>query len=726
MKFFNKNNIIYNLDAKSKDEVFNKIAELAYEQNKIENKNDVVEAFRQREFEIATGLEDYFAVPHAKSTKILESEIYYVRLANALEWETFDGSMVTEIVAFIIKDGENDKYFNNLTKLSSSLSHDQTRNILKNSKNIDDIYESLMKIFSEKNEFKEDLKNNQYKSDKLIVGICSCSSGLAHTYMAKSALEKAAMNLGYKCKVEAHGILGIENKCSQEEENNVLFLYQATDVSVDLNGRFTNIFKYVSSTNAVIKNPEKMLQIAIEEFNKSKSNKNNTTVQDDDIFNIKYKSGPITGKNNFTKFMKWWGQDVLKHLMTGIGYCIPLLIASGIFMGLSQLLSSATLGDINAIQKLYSISWDNFEWVKNVKGWNGFLYSLWFVGFKIGLGWLFLIIFSAFLAYSMNGKAGLCSGFIIGFISTMRNTGFVGVLLSGLVTGYIMTFVIRYMTPKNNFRALGSTVIVPFFSILISVTLAWWVFGEPLSYLNEKLQTLVKKMVLDKNLKGIMAFVIGVMYAADMGGQINKAANTTINVIYASDLPEMTRYVPAACGVLGAVVSPMNVGLATIFGGKYFDDVQKIQGKTALITGSCGLTEGTIPFALNNPIRVILINMITSGIACTLFVEAGGYASAKVAFLYGFYLTNKMLIFLLIFGSTIIVGSLLNVFFQKIHFHKKTNTKFEWFICGADFINPIKVIINLFSRKNKFILKETKFKKFLTNSSININGVYTY
>ncbi|WP_342268654.1 PTS sugar transporter subunit IIA [Spiroplasma endosymbiont of Aspidapion aeneum] len=698
-------NITLNASCKDKQDVFKNLSELASEYCGGEN---IVGLFEEREEQISTGLNDGFAIPHAKGKQIIYPGIFYLKLKTPIFWETFDNSKVEHIISFVIPENDS-TYLEDLAILAQNLQNKEFINSLINCKTKNDVYTLFNKIIISGSEENKKTKLN-LNSKHFIAGIAACPAGLAHTYMAKKALEDELISRNIGCKVEAHGSLGIEDKLSSDELKKVEFLIVTADVAVETS-KFKNKFIYKCSTNEMIKDSKKMVDLALKAYNEY--NKGAKLKENLDPFDITIKDyKEIKSQNKFVRWMIYQGRGVLKHAMTGIGYCIPLLIACGLLVGISQLLAQFTVeGGGVKLGGLYSFSWDNNDWVKNVSSWNGFLYTMNILGMNIGLGMLFLITFGGFVGYSVNGKAGLASGMFCGVICILRQTGFIGVIIVTLVEQYLLLFVIKYMTPKGRAKVLGSVLIVPLVGGFLSISLGWWVFGIPLNKLNVGLQNMVLNVSKNKSQSVGLAALIAAMIAFDLGGPVNKAAWAAYTVIWSdTSLPDAARFTPNGAGNIAIGVPVLGVGLSTLFGYRYFTKDDKVQGTPCLFMGILGISEGAIPFLLRRPLRYLIINISGAIIGACTYVAIGGYLSAGAGIIYGWAFASKPLWYVASFLLGVIWIIIVNILWQKIEWHINNHVKFTLYFCKEEFANIFIRFSNMFT-KDKRLLLETKFQK---------------
>lgn len=707
-------NIILDSNAKTQKEAFEEISKLAYKNGYAKSSSEMLNYFIKREEEMSTGLESGFAIPHGKGDQVIKPGIFYVKYKFPIKWKTFDGSDVKNAIFFTIPEDGGQEYLVRLAQVSTFLGDIEKRNELSQLTSKEKILEWFKNCFSKKEESNTSQNSMSDDGKPVILGIVACPAGLAHTYMAKESLEKACKELGYRYHIEAHGALGIDNKIPSDLINRNSILIQATDIGIDLEDRFDEVYIYKTNTKQAIKDPKSIIDLAIKEWNKigfktieKKAQKKNEQKKFES--NSSFVLPP--GKNKFTRFMKWWGNDTLKHLMTGISYLIPLAIASSVLIAISRLIA-ASLG--------YNNLWDLFttdESIKNGTGWLSFLFSLEYIGTKFGLGTLFVPFITAFICYSMCGKAGLAPGFLVGFVCGFKEMGFIGGMVSGLFTGYVIQFIQRYMRIKGSWSSLTSILFVPVLGTLIGGIVAWWAFGWPFFQLNLALRNGLTSLTSNVNNGGvIIALVFGAMIAFDLGGPVNKAAYAiSLSIFGDTTLDGLARYAPNTAVQLSIILPPLALGIASFIGRHYYNEQLKESGKAAFIMGVVGVSEGAIPFAIKNPIRVTILNVLGCIAASTFVVGMNVWSEVQISAFYGWPLTTNGGIYTLgvLIGLVIIVVP--NVLIEKIMWHKQNKTKFTILSPIPSFVNFGIWTKNIFrgKKKEKLQYKKTSIELFL-------------
>lgn len=420
---------------------------------------------------------------------------------------------------------------------------------------------------------------------KRLVAITACPTGIAHTFMAAEALRKSAVELGHEMKVETQGSVGAKNQLTPEEIAQADAVVIAADTHVDLS-RFNGKRLYQTSTKKALKDgkgvvqsalslPEPVAGAAVGEGNYLQS------VQQAKAEQSAKRSGPY------------------KHLLTGVSYMLPVIVAGGLIIALSFVFGlepqPGTIGD--ALM-------------------------------QIGGGAAFALIvpvLSGFIAFSIADRPGLAPGLIGGMLAANLGMGFLGGILSGFLAGYIALLVRDKVNLPQNFEGLKPVLVIPLLSTLAVGLLLVYVFGGPIRAIMEGLTAFLQGMGQTNAV--LLGLLLGGMMAVDMGGPVNKAAYTFAVGLLASDVTA-----PMAAVMAAGMTPPLGLGLATLLAKRQFTQDELQAGKVATVLGLSFITEGVIPFAAKDPIRVIPAciagSAITGGLSmlfgCTLRAPHGG------------------------------------------------------------------------------------------------------
>ncbi|HWO78721.1 MAG TPA: PTS 2-O-a-mannosyl-D-glycerate transporter subunit IIABC [Bacillus sp. (in: firmicutes)] len=545
-----------------KEEVIRFLVQKLGEEGKISSEDEFYQAVLDREAISPTGFEGGLAIPHGKSSAVREAAFAVATLSKPIgTWESIDPNNQVELVILLAipKEEEGSTHLSLLSELVTRLSNESYKNNLLQAQTSKELFESLDSIQQVDEEAE---KPNSVKLDKTVLAVTACAAGIAHTYMAAEALQKAAKELGVDIFVEKQGANGIENRHSKEllkEADVVIF---ATDVAVKDENRYNHLPKLKTSVAAPIKDAKRVLQDALQKA----ENSSKTEFLDTADF-----SNEPDRKSIKT--------ELKDSILTGISHIIPVIVAGGMTLAAAVFISQAF-----GLQDLYA---EEGSWLWLLRQLGGTL-----------LGTLMVPILAAYMAYSIADKPALGPGFAAGVAANLIGSGFLGAMLGGILAGYFLKFLKNKVKPIGTFAGFISFWLYPVVGTLVVGSIMLFVVGEPLAALNSGLIQWLEGM------SGANAFILGAILGAmvsfDLGGPVNKAAYTFCIGAMASG-----NIVPYAAFASVKMVSAFSVTGATIIGIKYFTQQEQEVGKQTWLLGLAGITEGAIPFAINDPLRVI-------------------------------------------------------------------------------------------------------------------------
>ncbi|MEP0958804.1 PTS fructose-like transporter subunit IIB [Microcoleus sp. FACHB-1515] len=427
---------------------------------------------------------------------------------------------------------------------------------------------------------------------KRLVGITSCPTGIAHTFMAAEALRKAAIGLGHEIKVETQGSVGAKNQLTSEEIAQADAVVIAADTHVDLS-RFRGKRVYETSTKQALKDGAGVVQAALalpEPVATTASGSNGQgylqSVQEAKAARSAQRSGPY------------------KHLLTGVSYMLPVIVAGGLIIAMSFVFgltpAPGSIGD-----------------------------ALLQIGGKSAFA-LIVPVLSGFIAFSIADRPGLAPGLIGGMLASNLGMGFLGGILSGFLAGYIALWVRDRIKLPPNLEGLKPVLVIPLLSTLAVGLLLFYVFGTPVKALLDGLTAFLQNMGQTNAI--LLGLVLGGMMAVDMGGPVNKAAYTFAVGLLANNTAGNSVFLPMAAVMAAGMTPPLGLALATLINKRNFSEDEREAGKVASVLGISFITEGAIPFAAKDPLRVIPACIAGSAIAgalsmlfgCTLRAPHGG------------------------------------------------------------------------------------------------------
>ena len=412
-----------------------------------------------------------------------------------------------------------------------------------------------------------------------IVAITSCPTGIAHTFMAAEGLESGAKANNYTIKVETQGSVGAQNTLTAAEIANAEIVLIAADTNVDMS-RFAGKRVYDTSTNDAIKDGAQVVRTAWEQA-KAAAPAAGTTYADQVKAAKAQQSASRTG--------------AYKHLMTGVSYMIPFVVAGGLLIALGF-----ALGGIYVYDDAH----------KGTLGW-----TLFTIGAKSGFA-LMVPILAGFIAHSIADRPGLAPGMIGGMIAASIGAGFIGGIAAGFLAGYTVKFLNDKIQLGRNLDGLKPVLILPLLGTAIVGLLMYYVVGEPVSLVLAAITGWLKGLQGTNAI--FLGLLLGSMMAFDMGGPVNKAAYAFATGLIASEV-----YAPMAAVMAAGMTPPLALALATVLFKNRFTADEREAGKATAVLGISFITEGAIPFAAKDPLRVIPSLMIGSAVAGALSMVMG-------------------------------------------------------------------------------------------------------
>lgn len=417
---------------------------------------------------------------------------------------------------------------------------------------------------------------------KRLVGITSCPTGIAHTFMAAEGLRRAAEGLGYWIKVETRGSVGAKNVLTAEEIAAADAVVIAADTKVDLS-RFAGKRVYETGTKPALKHGDEVIKAALDP--------GTPVLAAARAGSGAGSSAAPAGAGGGAKGSPF--KAVYQHLMTGISHMLPLIVAGGLLISISFAVN------IHA----------NSPNMANTLA--GRIFQIGNVAFS-----LFLPVLAGYIAYSIADRPGLAPGLVGGYLAGQIKTGFLGAILAGFLTGYLTRWLATHIRLPQTLAGLKPVLILPLLSTAAVGLTMFYVIGEPISWVMTQLTKFLGNM--QGSSAAVLGIVLGLMMALDMGGPFNKVA-------YAFGVGLISSGVtgPMAAVMVAGMTPPLGLALATVlFRGRWLPEEHEA-GKSAWVLGLAFITEGAIPFAARSPLRIIPACMLGSAVAGAISEAAG-------------------------------------------------------------------------------------------------------
>ena len=583
-----------------KTEALNQCIDLMAKSGKIAD----VETYRKgvfaREEEGTTGIGMGIAIPHCKSDAVTKAGLAAMVVKDGVDFESLDGTPAKIIFLIAAPNTEDNVHLQVLSKLSVMLMDEQFTNSLINAGSVDEflnIIDSAEKAKDEKEAAKEAKEPVEVKKDDVfIVAVTACPTGIAHTYMAAEAIEKKAKELGYQVKVETRGSAGAKNVLTDDEIAKATGVIVACDTNVPTD-RFDG---------------KKVIECQVSDgINKTEELVRRIAAGDAPVFKASGKKeashSSIGGKESI-------GHQIYKHLMNGVSHMLPFVVGGGILIAIAFLIDGFSV-DLNSLPADQRANFGTItQGAALFKGIGGTAF-----GFM-------LPILAGFIAMSIADRPGLAVGFVGGSIAANGTSGFLGALVAGFVAGYIVNLLKKIFSKlPESLDGVKPVLLYPLLGIFLIGVIMQFVVEPPIGALNTAINNGLN------GLNGASAVVLGVllggMMAIDMGGPVNKAA-----YVFGTASIAAGNYNIMAAVMIGGMVPPLAIALATIFFKNKFTAEERKAGPTNFIMGLSFITEGAIPFAASDPLHVLPACAVGSAVAgglsmafgCTLMAPHGG------------------------------------------------------------------------------------------------------
>lgn len=583
-----------------KTEALNQCIDLMAKSGKIADVEKYRKGVFAREEEGTTGIGMGIAIPHCKSDAVTKAGLAAMVVKDGVDFESLDGTPAKIIFLIAAPNTEDNVHLQVLSKLSVMLMDEQFTNSLINAGSVDEflnIIDSAEKAKDEKEAAKEAKEPVEVKKDDVfIVAVTACPTGIAHTYMAAEAIEKKAKELGYQVKVETRGSAGAKNVLTDDEIAKATGVIVACDTNVPTD-RFDG---------------KKVIECQVSDgINKTEELVKRIAAGDAPVFKASGKKeashSSIGGKESI-------GHQIYKHLMNGVSHMLPFVVGGGILIAIAFLIDGFSV-DLNSLPADQRANFGTItQGAALFKGIGGTAF-----GFM-------LPILAGFIAMSIADRPGLAVGFVGGSIAANGTSGFLGALVAGFVAGYIVNLLKKIFSKlPESLDGVKPVLLYPLLGIFLIGVIMQFVVEPPIGALNTAINNGLN------GLNGASAVVLGVllggMMSVDMGGPVNKAA-----YVFGTASIAAGNYNIMAAVMIGGMVPPIAIALATIFFKNKFTAEERKAGPTNFIMGLSFITEGAIPFAASDPLHVLPACVVGSAVAgglsmafgCTLMAPHGG------------------------------------------------------------------------------------------------------
>jgi len=607
----------------TKNEALDMLVDLMENRGNLNNKEEYKEAVLKRESLSTTGIGEGIAIPHAKTKAVREPGLAAMVIKDGLDFDSLDGEPAKLFFLIAAPEGEANLHLDVLARLSMMLMNPDFKEALLNANS----KEEFLKLIDEAESDKIDEQNNKQEEGRYkVLAVTACPTGIAHTFMAAESLENKAKEMAISIKVETNGSGGAKNVLTKEDIDNCEAIIVAADKKVEM-ARFDG---------------KKVIQCPVAQgVHKAEELINEAVSGNVPVYHY-------TGGNQSEGFnsgeKESIGRKIYKDLMNGVSHMLPFVIGGGILIAIAFLWDS--IFGAGAAAENFGNQTTVADTLKTIGG----------IAFN-----LMVPVLAGYIAMSIGDRPALAVGFVGGMIAYNGNAGFLGGIVAGFLAGYIVVLLKKLFSYlPQALDGLKPTLLYPVFGILIAGVLLQVFIIPYVAIANEALSTFLNSMGAGS--KVILGAVLGGMMAIDMGGPFNKAA-----YVFGTAALSTGDFVTMAAVMAGGMVPPLAIALAsTIFKNK-FTDRERSSALTNFIMGLCFITEGAIPFAAADPIRVIPSCVAGSAVAGGLsaLFNCGIRAPHGGLFVLG-VVENPLMYLVAIIAGTVVASILLGVLKKNV------------------------------------------------------------
>ncbi|MCQ6277764.1 PTS fructose transporter subunit IIABC [Bacillus sp. EB600] len=566
-----KKTILLDIEGNQKETAIDQLVGILYKAGKITNKAEFKAAILKREEQSTTGIGEGIAIPHAKVTAVKEAAIAFGKSASGVDFQSLDGQPAHLFFMIAAPEGANNTHLEALARLSGMLMNGEVGKKLLNARSVDEVI-SIIDSYDQEDEEEQDVSDKQ----NAVVAVTGCPTGIAHTYMAADSLKAKAAEMGVSIKVETNGSGGAKNVLTAEEIDNAVAVIIAADINVEME-RFKGKHVIQAAVAEGIRHPQELIERAVK--------------QDAPVYQGNAEVDERHGQQKAQR------NGFYKHLMNGVSNMLPFVVGGGILIAISFMFgyNSATPGDptYNPIAAV----------LKTIGGGNAFA--------------LIVPVLAGFIALSIADRPGFAPGMVGGMMAASSGAGFLGGMIAGFLAGYIVLLLKKVFAGlPRSLEGIKSILLYPLFGIAITGLIMQYAIDKPVMLLNKEITHLLSGLGTGNAI--LLGIILGMMMSFDMGGPINKAA-----YVFGTGLLASGVYQPMAAIMAAGMVPPLGIAIATTIFKKKFSKEDQDAGKACFVMGLSFITEGAIPFAAADPLRVIPSVMIGSAVAGAMSMAFG-------------------------------------------------------------------------------------------------------
>ncbi len=600
-----------------------------------------------REQKTATGVPGGIAIPHCRSAAVQEPALAMARLSHKVDFGAKDGP--ADLIFFIAApDGADQEHLKLLSKLARSLIKKDFTAALRAAATEQDIVDLVDGALADRPAAAPAEaapaaaaapveSTTTAAAPKRIVAVTACPTGIAHTYMAADSLVAAAKEMGVDLQVETQGSSG-----AKPLDPAVIAAADAVIFAVDVDVRGKERFAGKPVINAPVKRgidePEKMVREAL------------AAAEDPHARRVPHSGAEEQAERAEEEKGEHIGQKLKRALLTGVSYMIPFVAGGGLLIALGFLLGGYEITEV-ADKVVLENNFGNLP-----EG--GLTIYLGAVLFKIGaLSMGFLVpALAGYIAYAIADRPGIAPGFVAGAVSGFMGAGFLGGIVGGLLAGYIAHLIGTWQVPRW-LRGLMPVVIIPLLASIVASGLMFLVLGGPIAGLTVALNTWLTGMSGASAV--VLGIILGLMMCFDLGGPVNKVAYAfAVAGLSAGSADNQAPWLIMGTVMAAGMVPPLAMALATVLNKKLFSLAERENGKAAWLLGASFISEGAIPFAAADPLRVIPASMVGGALTGALCMATGVTSQAPHGGLFVFFAIGNLPMFLISIVAGMVVSAL--------------------------------------------------------------------
>lgn len=564
--------ILLNMAGRHKEEAIDELVEKLFLAGKISGQQEFKDAILKREQQSTTGIGDGIAIPHAKTKAVKEAAIVFGKSDLGVDYESLDGQPAHLFFMIAAPEGANNTHLEALARLSSILMKQDAREKLQKANEVKEVLD-IIDSYDQEDETTQDISNKK----NAIVAVTGCPTGIAHTYMAADSLKAKATEMGVVIKVETNGSGGAKNVLTKDEIENAVAVIIAADINVEME-RFKGKHVIQAPVADGIRRPQKLIDKALQ--------------QDAPVY-----GGQKDGSSDSQGQTKESRTGFYKHLMNGVSNMLPFVVGGGILIAIC-----------------FMFGYNSFK--PDDPTYNEFAAALMTIGGGNAFG-LIVPVLAGFIALSIADRPAFAPGMVGGMLASSGGAGFLGGMIAGFLAGYVVLLLKKALAGlPQSLEGIKSILLYPLFGIFSTGIIMLYVVNKPVGILNKGIAHWLTDLGTGNAV--LLGIVLGLMMSFDMGGPVNKAA-----YVFGTGLLASGVYQPMAAIMAAGMIPPLGIALATTFFKKKFTKQEQDAGKACYIMGLSFITEGAIPFAAADPLRVIPSVMAGSAVAGAMSMAFG-------------------------------------------------------------------------------------------------------